>query len=484
MSLALQVTTVICGFILPRSFLEHYGSDVNGLTQSIAQFLSIISFLELGVGQVIQSSLYTPLASGDTENVSKMLKSGTNYFRKIACTIIGYVIILGVFSPYIFGDKYELTYTITLILIMGIGSFAQYYFGLIDKILLAADERGYAQYGVTIIVQIINVVVVLYFIQQGSSIQIVKLISALIFLLIPIFVRIYVNKNYKIDRKIKYDEDPIKQKWSGIAQHVSSVVLEGTDVVILTIFSTLSNVSIYSVYYMVVSGVRQLYTAATAGVQSKIGKLWAKGEQQIITDVFQGVEVILHFAVVFLFSCIAILVVPFVQVYTYGITDCNYIQPVFAMVLTLAYAIRSLRTPYNIMVLAASHYKQTQTCHIIAAILNIVISIVAVMIWGLVGIAIGTLVAFVFQTAWIMIYTSKHLLNRSIIKIIQLVAVDLLAVVLIYVSTFWISMREISYLGWFLMAVCVAGIAFLVITILAIVFYFPRLKTLIRALKK
>ena len=61
-SLIAQITAIVCGFILPRFFLEYYGSDVNGLINSITQFLGIISFLELGVGAVVQSSLYKPLA--------------------------------------------------------------------------------------------------------------------------------------------------------------------------------------------------------------------------------------------------------------------------------------------------------------------------------------------------------------------------------------------------------------------------------------
>ena len=60
-SLIFQVITIVCGFILPRLILEAFGSAVNGLVNSITQFLAIISFLELGVGAVIQSSLYKPL---------------------------------------------------------------------------------------------------------------------------------------------------------------------------------------------------------------------------------------------------------------------------------------------------------------------------------------------------------------------------------------------------------------------------------------
>ena len=307
LSLLLQVTTVICGFILPRQMLEYYGSDVNGLVQSIAQFLSIVSFLELGVGQVIQSGLYKPLSVGDMDSVSKVLKSGTVYFRKIAFSMLGYILILVVFSPYIFEEKYGWTYTATLILAMGISSFAQYYFGLIDNILLNADQKGYVPFAIKIILNVFNVIILMCLIQQGNTIQVVKIASAAIFLLSPIMVRWYINLNYKINRKIVYTEEPIKQKWNGVAQHIATVVLEGTDVIILTIFSTLTNVSIYSVYSMVIAGVRQLYTSATAGIQSMIGGLWAKGELESIEGVFQGVEIVLHFTVVFLFSCFFVL---------------------------------------------------------------------------------------------------------------------------------------------------------------------------------
>jgi len=61
-SLAYELTVIICGFILPRLILGSFGSEVNGLVNSINQFLAIIAFLELGVGSVVQSSLYKPLS--------------------------------------------------------------------------------------------------------------------------------------------------------------------------------------------------------------------------------------------------------------------------------------------------------------------------------------------------------------------------------------------------------------------------------------
>ncbi|MBR0142291.1 MAG: sugar isomerase, partial [Ruminococcus sp.] len=50
----LQITTVLCGLILPRLIIKTYGSKVNGLVGSVSDFLGIITLLDLGVGSVVQ----------------------------------------------------------------------------------------------------------------------------------------------------------------------------------------------------------------------------------------------------------------------------------------------------------------------------------------------------------------------------------------------------------------------------------------------
>lgn len=110
------------------------------------------------------------------------------------------------------------------------------------------------------------------------------------------------------------------------------------------------------------------------------------------------------------FGCTGVLIVDFVRVYTYGINDADYIQPLFAVLITIANAGHCLRLPYNILILAAGHYKQTQSNYIIAMILNIVVSIATVKMWGLVGVAIGTLIAMAYQTVWMAKYDSKNII--------------------------------------------------------------------------
>lgn len=483
-SLLSQITALVCGFILPRLFLDYFGSEVNGLVNSITQFLGVISFLELGVGAVVQSSLYKPLAEGDKQQVSRVMVSADRFFRRLAQILLGYVLLLVTVYPLIANQSFGYLYTATLIAAISISSFSQYYFGIVNSLLLNADQRGYIQYNAQTITVVLNTVVCVFMIKLGGSVQLVKLTTSLIYLARPLALRIYVNRRYQIDWKIQYDGEPIQQKWNGVAQHIAAVVLDGTDTIVLTLLSTLSNVSIYSVYFMVIKGVKTLFLSMTNGIQSLLGELWARQELEELRKTFGWTEWCIHTGTTFVFSCTAALIVPFVRVYTAGINDANYIQPAFAILLTLANAMHCLRLPYNIMVLAAGHYKQTQKNYIVAATINIVLSVLTVKAWGLIGVAIGTFAAMAYQTVWLAIYDSKHFVSWPMKSVIKQFAVDGITAVFIVVISGILTMHSVTYLSWIMLAIVTALLAVIITAFLNFIVYKEKMMALIHILLK
>lgn len=472
-SLIFQLTTIICGFIIPKLILQTYGSEVNGLINSITQFLSIIAFLELGVGAVIQSSLYKPLAEKDDVEISKIVVSGQKFFSRLARILLVYVIILmGVYSL-VAKSNFGFLYTATMILVISISSFAQYYFGIVNSLLITANQRGYFSFNIQTATTILNTIACFILIKLGASIHIVKLTTSLIYLLRPILLSLYVKKNYNVDWNIKYSGEPIKQKWNGIAQHVASVILDGTDNIVLTIFMGLEAVSIYSVYNLVVSGVKRLLLSMTNGIQSLMGEMLAKEELDKLRKFFGWVEWSIHTGTIFIFAVTSVLIVPFVEVYTSGINDANYTQPVFALLIVAANAGHCLRLPYNLMILAGGHYKQTQSNYVAASILNIVFSILLVKFWGLVGIAIGTLIAMLYQTIWMAIYDSKNFIKWPIRNFVKQFLIDFITAILIILIGKIISINDITWAGWILYAIKVSLIAVVFILLINYIFYRP-----------
>lgn len=466
-----QVTAVICGFVLPRAILNRYGSDVNGLINSIAQFLEMITFLELGVGAVVQSALYKPLADRDTEKISEVISSGSSFFRKLAACLVVYVAALTVIYPFAVDDSFGFVFDATLILSMSISYFAQYYFGLVDSLLLKADQKGYIINVIDTLTLIANTVFCYCLLYWGASVQLVKFTTAGIFLLRPVLVRVYIRRNYRIDRKCKYTKDPVEQKWNGVAQHIAAIVLDSTDVVVLSVFATMLDVSVYSVYFLVVSSIRNLFMSCSNGIRALFGELWAKQEREALDSYFSYTQWLIHSASLFVWCCTYKLIVPFVLVYTEHMTDVNYNVPVFAALICMAYALFCLRLPFHSMVLAAGQYRNTQNIYIVGAAMNLILSVLAVNRWGLVGVAVGTIAAMLYQLLHMGYYVIAKMKIYSFRQAARQCIFDLITIVLVLCATAAISGTEVTWLGWVVLAVKHAVVIGICIVAANLVFY-------------
>lgn len=67
----------------------------------------------------------------------------------------------------------------------------------------------------------------------------------------PIVIGAYTKKCYSITKNVERDDSLIKQRWDGFVQAIALFIHQKTDVFVLTIFTTFTDVSIYSVYVMV-----------------------------------------------------------------------------------------------------------------------------------------------------------------------------------------------------------------------------------------
>jgi O-antigen/teichoic acid export membrane protein len=479
-----QVTAVIINLILPRFFLKYYGSNVNGLISSITQFLSFINLADMGIGAVVSSALYKPLAEGDDEKVSQIVAFARKFFKIVGFILIGYVVVLTFVYPVIVENSFSVLFTLTLLWAMCISQFGQYFIGITYQLLLNADQRSYVQLFINTVTTILNAIAAIFIMIHGGSVQFVKLTTSVIYLARPIFMYAYVRRHYNIDYKAKPNANAVPQKKSGIIQHIAYMVYQNTDVAVLTLFSTLANVSIYSVYVLVNNGIKAFVTALTTGFQAMFGNMIANKEQEQLTRSYDMYDWMLHTVCSYVYTLTSVLIVPFILTYTRGINDANYNVPIFAVVITIAYACNTVREGMFVVIKAAGHYKQTQKASLTEAILNLSLSILFVFKFGLVGVAIGTMIATSFFGIYEMHYLSKHILYRKPVKYIRQLLVDLLSVLVIVACTHWIHITTYTYLVWFGKAMIAAAIGAVILLAIEWIFYRDNLKTMFKIMHK
>jgi len=472
-NIILQLVILANGFIVPKIVINNYGSDVNGLIASITQFLGYITLLDSGFTAVIKSQLYKPLADKSKENISRIIKSSNKFFRTIAFVFIVYIVALSFLYPLLVDSSFDYLFTFGLVIILSISMLSEYYFGMTYKILLQADQKSYIVSLIQIIVYIISIAAIVILSKMNVSVTVLKLVTSVIFVIRPLLQNFYVRKHYRIDINIDGNYK-IKNRWDGLAQHIASVIHSNTDIVVLTIFTNLKEVSVYSVYYLVVKGIKSIMQAFTNGFDATFGDMIVRNEREGLNRRFSAYETLYNTISVIAFSAAIVLITPFISVYTSGVEDADYCRPLFGVLIVISEYIWVIRQPYNVLTKAAGHFKETRKGAWIECITNIVVSIILVRQFGIIGVAIGTIIAMLIRAIEFMYHSNKYILCRSCREsFIRVLVVVLETAAIVFVCNYLPFLEGINYTNWMLNAGMVLVVA-ISITMVVNFFVFRR----------
>ena len=412
-ALILQITVVISGFIIPKIVLTYFGSGINGLVSSINQFLSYITLVEGGITGVIMANLYKPLVEKDAVKLSSIIVTSKKFYEKVGLIFIAYTMLLAVGYPLLWGKDYSFTFVFFLVLILSITLMVQYMFSLTLKSLLSADKKLYIVNFTQIIIVVLNVILAYASVKIYPSIHILKLISGLLFVLQPLIFGQYVKKNYDIDWKVKPNNDLVRERWNGFAINIAAFIHNSTDIVVLTVCTSLQTVSVYSVYTIVTNGLRGLLNSVFSGINPTLGQAYATGDKEKLNRMMDIYEYITFVLVFYFFTIAALLITPFVLLYTKGVVDADYNQEIFGFLIVLSEALYLIKSPHLSLAYVANKFKEVTTPAYVEAAINIVLSVVFVGRYGLLGVAIGTICGMIYRMIFHIYFTSKLIPGRS-----------------------------------------------------------------------
>lgn len=458
-SLLLQVITVVSAFVLPRLILSTYGSAYNGIVASISQFLSYVTLLRAGVGGVTRAALYKTLAAGDTEKTSAIVRATELFMRKIAVIFSALLILFAAVYPMFVKDTFDWFFSFSMVLILGISTIVQYYFGITNQMLLHADQRLYVSNMWQIAATIINVLLSVLLIKAGLDIRVAKLASAMAFSITPIMLHCYVQNRYSLSRKVAPDNHALAQRWDAFSHQLAAFMHSNTGIIVLTVFTNLLQVSVYTVYNAIANGINMLIATVANAVEASLGKIMAQNDRTRLKESLAVYEMIVHIVTGILFGCTAMLMVSFVMVYTAGVEDVNYNRPFVGYFMCLSYWISAIRLPYQNIIEAAGHFKQTKKYAATEAVLNITLSCVLVTLIGVEGVLLATVTAMAYRTFCYAAYATKHIthqkfscfLKRTLVSVLSLCAA-FLPYILCHVDTLLICNVH-SYGDWIVAAV-------------------------------
>ena len=437
-NLSVNISITILSFIVRTVFIKKLGEQCLGLDGLYTNILSLLSLAELGFSSAISFSLYEPLAKNNIDKIGKLMRYFKNIYMKIAITILIAGMCLLPFLDFIV-KEYTVTDNIYLIYILYLVNTVSSYLTSYTSILIEADQKNYKltiikllfnilTYGLQLIVLLIFGNFLLYLIVQF----VLRLIERII---TNEYIKIkYKYINFNIDDELDInDKREIKQNIKGIVFHrVGNYLVNGTDNILISSIVTISATGIYSNYLSITAIFRNLISCIISSTTSSFGNLNVLEGYATKKNAFNLINFMCYFmsgiVTVGLYFCIK----PFIIIWIGG----KFLVDTFCIiVICINFYLNCIMLPITTVKSSAGLYYVDRYIPIIQALINLGVSIILGINYGLIGILLGTTISSILTvniTKPYVIY--KYVFNSSckeyFVKLIKNIFIIFLTIVI------------------------------------------------------
>lgn len=396
-----KLVVILLEFISRKVFINYLGAELLGVNGVFVNLIQCLSLAELGINNVVAFSYYKPLACNDKKKLAALNSFYKKAYNVIAVIVAGIGILLIPFLDYIINTDIQienLTYIYLLYLIDTVFS----YFCVYKATVLNADQRGYvlSEYEmffntVRTIMQIVSLVLWKNFL--------IYLTIKIIFSVLTNFAKArqvdrdypYINENVDLD--VEEKKEIISTIKSGFIYKIASVLLNSTDNILISVLCGTVWVGLLSNYITISMAVTSFITIAFGNLTASIGNLVVEEDNKKKADVFNELFIVSNWLGTVCFCCTMLLCNDFVELWLGSeyIMDDSIVLPKIMM---LYYS--CVMQPIFSYREALGLYTKTKYSMLVAAGVNLVLSIIMGKIWGVSGILAASLLAVLFTYFW------------------------------------------------------------------------------------
>ena len=481
-----QVIVMAVGFITPRVMLITYGSEINGLVSSITQFISYFNLVEAGLSGAAIYALYKPLADNDHKAINGVVSAAKKFYYISGYIFVLLVIGLACLYPILVKTEYlSPLFVGTLVLIMGVSGTLEFFTLAKYRAIISADQKSYVISFASIIHMILNTIIVVSLAKLKVNIVLLELIALLSIFLRSLILMIYTHRKYSyIDYKAEPNEKALDKRWDALYLQVLNVVQKGAPTVLATIFTNLKSVSVYSIFNMVVSGISSLLDIFMSGLSASFGDIIARKDIKTLQKAYREFEFTYYALITVVYTTALVMIMSFVKIYTNGITDVSYNQPLIGFLFVINGFLYNIKTPQGMLVISAGLYKETKVQSTIQAVIVIISGVILTPFTGLAGVLIALCLSNVYRDIDLILFIPKHVTHLPVKETIFRLIHTFIAIGLIIIPFIFININIQNIVQWCLYAFVVFTYSVVVICIIYFIFDKQQFKSVLLRIKR
>lgn len=400
-----QILSLIMGFISRTIFIKILSAEYLGINSLFTNILTILSFAELGIGNAIVFHLYKPLADNNETKLKKLL----NFYKKIYF-IIGLIILLcGLalipFIPSLINEVPNIQENINFIYVIFLLDTVISYFFTYRTSIITADQKNYIVIRTVYIFKIFQIIIQMIVLSITHNYYLYLILQLTNTFITFLYLSYKSKKMYPFTKKLGKEiisKKERKQIFTNVKalfiNKFASVILNGTDSIIISKYLGLTILGLYSNYYLLVNAVTQILGQLFNAFTSSIGNLIAKDESKKSKEVFYQLFYFTQFVYCVVCICMYLLFNDFVTLWI----GKDYLLSNFVVLMIISHlyfnGIQFSGFTYRNV---SGNFNYFRYMPIVSAVINIVLSIVFAKWIGLGGVFLATIISRVSTSTWI-----------------------------------------------------------------------------------
>lgn len=396
-SLVSQISYIIISFICRTIFTKILGAEYLGLNGLFSNILTMLSFVELGIGSALVYKLYKPLKEKDKRKLIIYM----NFYRKIYCSIAVTIACLGIgVIPLLENlvDAPGIDINIHLLYILYLIDTVISYIYVYKKSILIADQKNYI---VVLYTQLFNIIMNIG--QIGILAFTHNYIMYLLFKILCDWLSNIVcskraEKEYPFikektkDKISESDKKELKEDVEGLLiTKIASVSFDGTDNIFISKFAGIASVGIVSNYTLILTILNGLFNQIFYSMTASIGHLGVDSSKKHIEEVLKK----LYFINAVLYGYMGIGMTLLLRTFVVDIwIGEEYILSFFTIFLIVwEFCLRGMHYPLYMTRSALGMFSQMRKIPLFCALLNIILDFIFGRLCGIDGIIIATIIS-------------------------------------------------------------------------------------------
>lgn len=476
----------IFAIILNNLIITRFGSEVNGLLATFSQILVFLTIFEGALSLATNVKLYSPYLDNDFDRINEFLTATRIIFFRIGIFVLAMTLIIPFFLPFFIRSSIDDSTIKLLFMILGFNLCIKFFTTSKYQVLFYVAQKEYIINSAGVIIELLSLMVSIYVLLKGGDILTIKSIAFIIGLIrVPTIFMLFKRNFPRANFKSENPNYSISKSTSDVLyQNFTFLIFNSTDLIVIsTLINTLS-ASVYAVYNMIFTFIKRIILAFVLAPFNAFGQLAASGNNFELLRLYKLFQFFSISLTTILLTSTNILVIPFIRLYTRGVSDINYVNHVFSFLFTIYVFFEITSNILGLMSNSAGKFKEMKSISAIGAVLNIVFTLIFVKPLYLNGVLLGSIVGYsvmlYFQIKLVHIEFLKGGLRQFLMLLFQNIA---LSTILVFLS-FQLNIVLNNYLDFFLLSISVTTLISIIVVFVNIVFHRKTFNELTSHLKR